>query len=321
MTKHRTLHRPLALSTFGLALCAAASPALAGDGTNLYGMFSHDTQMVMVFDVADSRDSTLLQKGFDKLMAMQPDAKAKMAEIGIDPMKDVDTVAFAAGGVKDFDDMDKAGSMVIVIEGRLPKEKLGTMPGATKSTYKGVAIYSKDDTDACFVGDRLLFAKKGKMKLQIDLAQGKAKAKSLAGSGKGKKMRDALAITDTTADLWLAVLVPDKAKKEMKSEGLVANSVSAGANFTADLALAARIESNNEDGAKKAVGMIQAQLAQITGMMSQFGLTKAAKSITVSQDKAAIKMGITLTEAEINSLFTMALGLAGGGGGGMGTTP
>lgn len=318
MITHRSrlprLSRPaLGLSALGLALCATAAPALAGDGTNLYGMMSQDTQMVIVFDVGDSRDSTLLQKGFDKLMALQPDAKQKMAEIGIDPMKDVDTVAFAAGGVKDFDDMDKAGSMVIIIEGRLPKEKLSSMPGAAASTYKGVTIYSKDDTDAAFVGDRLFFTKKGKMKLQVDLAQGKAKGKSLAASGKAKKMRGALAVTDTSADLWLTVLVPDKAKKDMSAEGLTANSISAGANFTADLALAARIESNNEDGAKKAVAMIQGQLAQVTGMMTQFGMTKAAKSITVTHDKASIKMGIQLTEAEIMSVVNMATGMAGMG--------
>lgn len=315
-----TKHRSIALSAFGLALCAAATPALAGDGTNLYGMLPQDTQILLVFDVADSRDSTLLQKGFEKILTMQPEAKAKMAEIGIDPMKDIDTLAFAGGGVKDFDDMDDAKSVVIIIEGRLPKDKLATIPDVKKSAYKGVTIFTNDDTDAAFVGDRLFFTKKGKMKAQIDLAQGKARGKSLAASGKAKKMRDAIALTDTTSDLWIAILVPDKAKKDMKDTGVIANSVSGGANFTVDLALSARIESNNEDGAKKAVAMIQGQLAQVTGAMQQFGLAKAAKSITVLQDKASIKMGITLTEAELNSIFNMAMGMAGGGGG-MGGAP
>jgi hypothetical protein len=315
--------RSLALTAFGLVLCAAASPALAGDGTNLYTMMSQDTQMVMVFDVADSRDSTLLQKGFDKLLAMQPDAKAKLTELGINPMKDLDTVALAAGGMKDFDNMDDAKSFVMIIEGRLPKEKLDTMAGAVKSTYKGVTIYTREDTDAAFVGDRLFFTKKNKMKAQIDLAQGKAAGKSLAKSGKGKAMRAALATTDTTSDLWFVVLVPDKAKKDMKADGIVANSVSAGANFTADLALKARIDSNSEDGAKKAVAAIQAQLGQVTAGMQQFGLAKAAKSLTVTQDKAAINMSVYLTEAEINSIFTMVGGMMGGGGGGAapGKTP
>lgn len=315
-------HRSLALTAFGLALCAAASPALAGDGTNLYGMFSQDTQMVMVFDVADSRDSTLLQKGFDKLLAMQPDAKAKLTELGINPLKDLDTIALAAGGMKDFDDMDDAKSFVMIIEGRLPKDKLDSLSGSVKSTYKGVTIYTREDTDAAFVGDRLFFTKKSKMKAQIDLAQGKAAGKSLAKSGKGKAMRTALATTDTTADLWFVVLVPDKAKKDMKADGIIANSVSAGANFTADLALKARIDSNSEAGAQKAVAAIQAQLGQVTAGMQQFGLAKAAKSLTVTQDKAAINMSVYLTEAEINSIMALAGGMMGAGGGAApGTAP
>ncbi|KAB2895172.1 MAG: hypothetical protein F9K40_16245 [Kofleriaceae bacterium] len=313
MIKHHSLRRPLALSAFGLALCAAASPALAGDGTNLYPMMAQDTQIVVVFDVADARDSALLQKGFDKLMAMQPDAKAKMTELGIDPMKDVDTVALAGGGVKDFEDMDKSKSMTIIIEGRLPKDKLAELPDARTSTYKGVKIYSKDDTDAAFVGDRLFFTKKGGMKAQVDLAQGKARGKSLAVSGKAKAMRAALATTDTSADLWMAITIPEANKKDMKDAGFVANSVSAGANFTANLALAVRVDTKDEAGAKKAVEMIQAQLGQVTAGLGQIGLSKAAKSITVVQDKAALKMGITVTEAEINTLVGMAGMFAGGG--------
>lgn len=310
MSKNR-----LALSSiaFGAALLGAASPALAGDGTNLYPMISADTQILVVFDVADARDSTLLQKGFQKMLDMQPDAKTKLAEIGIDPMKDIDTLAFAGGGVKSFDDMDTSKSMLIVIEGRLPKAKLATLPDAKKSTYKGVEIYSKDDTDAAFVGDRLFFTKKGAMKGQIDLAQGKAKGKSIAGSAKAKALKTALATTDTSADLWMVVVIPEENKKDMSQAGVVANSVSAGVNFTADMAIALRVDSNSEDGAQKAVDMIQGQLGQVTGPMSQMGLGKAAKSIRVSRDKAAIKMAITLTEAEINSLVAMA-GMFGGGG-------
>ena len=307
------MSKKLAAISFGLALCASAAPAMAGDGTNLYPMLSADTQMVMVFDVADSRDSKLLMTGFEKLLAAKPEAKAKMAEIGIDPMKDVDTVVFAGGGMSDFEDLDAVKSMTIVIEGRLPKDKLSTIPDAKKSTYKAIDIYTANDTDAAFVGDRLFFTKKGQMKAQIDLAQGKAKAKSIAGSSKAKKLRAALATTDTTADLWMAVLVPEKNKKDMSGAGIVANSVSGGMNFSANLALAVRVDSNSEDGAKKAVEMIQGQLSQAVGTLSQIGLSKAAKSITVVQEKAAFKVAITLTEAEINSLIAMAGMFTGGG--------
>jgi hypothetical protein len=308
----------------GAALMATAyhpGPAFAGDGTNLYPMLAADTQVLVVFDVADARDSPLLLKGFSKILEMQPEAKTKLAEIGIDPLKDIDTIAFAGGGVKDFEDMDKTKSMAIVIEGRLPKDKLSTLPDAKKSTYKGVEIFAKDDTEAAFVGDRLFFTKKGGMKGQIDLAQGKAKAKSIAGSAKAKVLNAALKTTDTSADLWMVVIVPDKNKKEMTKEGMTVNSVSAGMNFTKDLAVALRLDSNSEDGARKAVEMIQGQLGQLTSGLGQMGLNKAAKSITVVQEKAAIKMGITLTEAEINTLFGMASMFAGGGGGASSAPP
>lgn len=313
----------LALSSvaFGAALVAAASPALAGDGTNLYPMLPAETQIMFVFDVADARDSPLLLKGFEKMLAAKPDAKAKLAEIGIDPTKDIDTLAFAGGGVKDMDDMGDDGpkSMVIVIEGRLPKDKLASIPDAKKSSYKGVDIFTNDDTDAAFVGDRLFFTRKGKMKAQIDLAQGRAKAKSIAGSTKAKKLRDALAATDTSADAWMIVMIPDANKKDITTQvpDLVINSVSAGMNFTKDLGLAVRADTASESGAKKAIEMINGALAQATSTMGTIGLSKAAKSLTVVQDKAAIKIGMTLTEAEINAL----MGLAGMATGGAGSAP
>lgn len=303
---------------FGAALVTAASPALAGDGTNLYPMLPAETQIMMVFDVADSRDSPLLLKGFEKLLAAKPEAKDKLAEIGINPTTDIDTLVFAGGGVKDMDDMGGDGpkSMVIVIEGRLPKDKLAQIPEAKKSTYKGVDIYTNDDTDAAFVGDRLFFTRKGKMKAQIDLAQGRAKGKSITGSGKAKDLRTALAATDTSADLWMTVLIPAENRKDITTQvpDLVVNSVSGGLNFTKDLAIALRINSANENGAKKAIEMINGGLAQATSTMGTIGLSKAAKSITVAQDKASIKVGMTLTEAEINSLMGLA-GMFGGGGG------
>jgi hypothetical protein len=111
----------------------------------------------------------------------------------------------------------------------------------------------------------------------------------------------------------MVAVVPEKNKKDMGDAGVVANSVSGGMNFTTNLALVVRVDSNSEEGAKKFVEMVQGQLGQVTSGFGQIGLSKAAKSITVVQDKAAIKMGITLTEPELNSLFGMASMFAGGG--------
>lgn len=309
----------LALTVLGTALVATAVPAHAGDGTDLLKFAPESSQMVLVFDVADSRDSALLKKGMTKLLDASAEAKQKLAELGLDPMKDIDTILFAGAGSKDLQDGGPK-DLVIIIEGRLPKDKLAALPNATKTSYSGVDIYSHNDTDAAFIGDRLFFAKKGKMKAAIDVAlgKGKGKGKNIAASKKAKALRDAIAATDTTADLWATVLIPAKNQTDMKKEqGMVAKTVSLGVNFTADLGLALKVGTDADASASKAVGMIQAQLPQVVQMAGGIGLTKAAKSITVVADGPAMKMGLTLTEAELMSLVNLAQqfgGMAGGGG-------
>lgn len=304
----------LALCVVGAALCAAG-PAFAGDGKNLMKMIPAESQIVMVLDVADARDSKLLQKGYDALLAAKPEAKEKLAQIGLDPLRDIDTVLFA--GVAKSEDMGDMKDMVIIVEGRIPKDKLPTIPGATATKYAGTTIYTKDDGDVAMLGDRLFFTQAGKMKGALDLAsgKGKGKGKNAADSPKGKKLRDAVASTDTTADVWLTVLVPDKAKKDMKKQqGMSAEVVSLGMNFTADIAAALRIGTDSDASANKAVTMMQGQLAQVGQMAGTFGLAKAAKSLMVSQDKANVNISFVLTEAELQALMKLG-GLAAGGAG------
>ena len=116
----------------------------------------------VVFDIADARDSKLLQKGWDALLAAKPDAKDKLVEIGLDPLRDIDTVMFA--GVAKSDDMDDMKEAVIIVEGRIPKDKLATVPGVTATKYAGTTIWTKNDTDVAVYGDRLFLTKLGKMK-------------------------------------------------------------------------------------------------------------------------------------------------------------
>lgn len=307
----------LAVTVLGAALCASYAPARAGDGTDLLKFAPENTQIIMVFDVADARDSTLLQKGMSKLLDASADAKAKLAELGLDPLKDVNTILFAGGGATDLGDGGPK-DMVIIVEGTGLKDKLSKIPNAVKSAYQGVDIYTNKDTDAAFIGDRIFFAKKGKMKAEIDvvLNKGKGKNKNLAVSKKAKALRDAIAKTDTTADLWATIMVPAKNQAEMKKEqGMVAKTVSLGANFTADLGLAMQLGTDADATAAKLVGMVQAQLPQISQGAGAIGLTKAAKSLTVTQDGANVKMALTMTEAELMSLVNLAKQFGGMGGG------
>ncbi len=307
----------LAVTVLGAALCATSAPARAGDGKDLLKFAPESSQIVLVFDVADARDSTLLQKGMTKLLDASPDAKAKLAELGLDPMKDVNTILFAGGGAKDLSDGGPK-DMVIIVEGTGLKDKLSKIPDAVKTAYQGVDIYTNKDTDAAFIGDRIFFAKKGKMKAEIDLVlgKGKGKGKNVAASKKAKALRDAIAATDTTADLWATILVPAKNQADMKKDqGMVAKTISMGINFTADLGLAMKLGTDAEASAGKLVGMVQAQLPQISQGAGAIGLTKAAKSLTVTQDGAAVKMALTLSEAELMSLVNLAKQFGGGMGG------
>ncbi len=309
------MFKSIALAALATLLVATAAPAHAGDGKDLLKFAPEASQMVLVFDFADARDSALLQKGFQTLLDTSADAKAKLAELGLDPMKDIDTVMFAGGGASELD-MDKVKNVLIVIEGRLPKDKLATIPDVKKSTYSGVTIYAHDDTEAAFIGDRLFFAKKGAMKSTIDIAlnKGKGKGKNVALSKKAKALRDAITATDTSADLWATVLVPAKNQKEMKSQGMVAKTVSAGFNFSADLAIALKLGTDSADSAAKAVAMIQGQLPQAVAGLSQVGLSKAAKSLSATQSGAFVDIAVKMTEAELMSLVTLAKSMGGMGG-------
>ena len=121
--------------------------------------------------------------------------------------------------------------------------------------------------------------------------------------------------TDTTADLWAAVLVPAKNQKSMKADqGMSAKTVSAGFNFTADLGIKLKMGTDSEASAGKTVGMIQGQLPQAVSGLTQFGLAKAAKSLTVTQDLAFVNIALTLTEVELMSLVKLAQQFGGGGG-------
>jgi len=311
------MFKSIALAGLATLLVATAAPAYAGDGIDLLKFAPETSQMVLVFDLNDARDSALLQKGFSTLLDTSADAKTKLAQLGLDPMKDIDTVLFAGGSATDMS-MDKAKDVLIIVEGRLPKDKISTVPNAVKSTYQGIAIYTSSDTDAAFIGDRLFFTKKGKMKATIDIAlnKGKGKGKNVAVSKKAKALRDAIAATDTAADLWAAVLVPAKEQKDMQAkQGMVAKTVSAGFNFSADLAMTLKLGTDGAASATKAVEMIQAMLPQAVSGMGQFGLSKAAKSLTVKQDLASVNIAIKLTEAELMSMVKLVQQFSGGASG------
>ena len=293
----------------GAALvCATGSAALAGNGSNLTKFVPDTTQAMIVMDVSTAKNSKLLKESFQKMLDSKPDAQAKMAEMGIDPMKDIDTVAFAMGGAEELSKMNE-GAMLIIVEGRLPKDKLAKMNNATKTLYKGVEVWSKDDSEGAIVDGRLFFTKKGQLNAAIDLVKGGKN--NLAASTNGKAMRDALKNASMKSHLWMTVLIPKKDRDMMSSASIAAESFSMSFDFADDVKAGIRIATATAANAESSLKMLNTVLPQLKQAMGSVGLTAAASTVTLAQDKASINASIRITSGEIKQLVTMASGMAG----------
>lgn len=289
-----------------ITLCAGHGLATAGNGTKLTNQIADTTQVMLVINVAESRDSALIQSTYKKLLANKPDVEGQLTQIGIDPLKDLDTVVFAGGGVTELSQFGDKGTMMIIVEGRFPKKALDQMKG-TDSTHQGIAIKTKDDTEAALVKGRLFFTKAGQMQNAIDIALGKGsgKGKNAASSKTAKPLRDTIAKADTKSDLWMVVSVPDADRKNFSQNGLAVEFVTAGMNFTADVAISLKIGSDSPASAEKTVNLLNTLMPQVKTQLNTMGLSKAATSLAVAQDKAIVKATAVLTGAEIGTLTNL----------------
>ncbi|HEY4175274.1 MAG TPA: hypothetical protein VGM90_00510 [Kofleriaceae bacterium] len=295
----------------GAALvCAGGSVAIAGNGTNLTKFVPDNTQMMFVLDASQAHNSKLLVESFNKMLDSKPDARKKMADVGIDPMKDIDTVAVAAGGVDELAKMNDNGNMVVIVEGKMPKDAImKAAKSSTKASYSGVDYFTSDDSELAFIDGRMFVTKIGKMKAEIDLVKGKGK--NLDSGAGGKAMRDALKATDTKSHLWLTMLIPDKDKQKMATSQIVANSFALTMNFADDVTVGIKLATTDEKAAGKTVATLNAALPQVKGMMGSIGLQAAAGTLALTQDKAAIVGSVKVTAAEIKTLVGLVAARAG----------
>jgi len=295
------------LGLCALALVASRGLAVAGNGADLLKQVPETTQIVMVFDVAEARDSSLVTTNFKKLLDSTPDASAKLAQFGIDPMKDIDTLMFAGGGVTELSEMKDVSQMVFIVEGRLPR-KLVDQAAISRAKYRGIEILSREDTDAAFIGQRLYFTKKGMMNGAIDVALGKGTIKNAAQSQKAKALRAAIASTNTKSDVWMVIMIPAKDKATMTQSGLSVDSMSVAIKLAADLAAVVRLNAASDAEAAKGVSLFQTIMPTLKSSMGGIGLQQSASSIALTQDKAAIQVSGTLSAGELSSLIAMAKG-------------
>ncbi|MBA3455342.1 MAG: hypothetical protein H0T42_19780, partial [Deltaproteobacteria bacterium] len=256
---------------------------------------------------AEARDSSLVEANFKKLLEPPPDAAAKLAQFGIDPMRDIDTLMFAGGGITELAEMKDVSQMVFIVEGRLPR-KMVDAAALSRSKHRGVEILSREDTDAAFIGQRLFFTKKGGMPEAIDVALGKSKVKSVAQSAKAKPLRTVIAGTNIKSDVWMVVMIPDKDKTTMTQSGLTVDSMSASIKLAANLDAVVRLNAASDAEAAKGVSLFQTILPTLKSSMGGIGLQQSASSLTLTQDKAAIQVAGRLSAGELTSLIAMASG-------------
>ena len=300
-----------------LAVCAAlvgatSTVAIAGDGTNLTKYVADTTSMMLVLDVAGSKNTAVVKEGVAKLLETQQDAKAKLDEVGVDPLRDIDTVAITAGGFSQIENINDSRSMVMIFEGRVPKTASSRLKDSVKTTKDGIDIYTKDDSEIALIDGRLFIAQKGNMAGVIALAKGKSRA-SLAASPKAKEMRDTLKTAPINSHLWGAILLPKADRDKTVASQMPLNAASFGFRFSSDLEGALRLETPSVTSAEGTLTLLTGALPQVKMMMGGIGLGTAAGTLAVAQDKSAVTASIKVTQTELKSLLALATGQKGGG--------
>ncbi|HTJ41726.1 MAG TPA: hypothetical protein VL463_06500 [Kofleriaceae bacterium] len=302
------------MSRFALLVTAAlvAAPALAhaGNGVDLVRFMPEDSSVYMVVDVAGSRDSDLFKKGMAKIVAMAPSSFALVQSAGLDPVTAIDTLAVGGRALASGHDTD---DFVIVAEGKNVTKVLELFskdPSSKAKSYHGVMFWQNTDAAMALVQKRLFLAKPGYIDRTIDLALGKSK--SAAKSPKGAPLRALIATTDTRQDLWAAVVMPADAAATAKASGLDVQGISIGATLSTELALEIKMLNATDASAITMLKQINQALPQLTPALSNMGLSAAAKSLQIDRDGAAVRLAITLTESELQTLAGLLQGAFGG---------
>jgi hypothetical protein len=294
-----------------LVVCAAlvgatSSVAVAGNGTNLTKYVADTTQVMLVLDVSGAKSSRLVKDSFSKLLDSQPDARAKLDEIGLDLLRDIDTVMVSFGGFDEISNMKDSASMVVIIEGRLPKDAIAKIraKAASTETISGAEVFTRDDTEMALMDGRIFVTKKGHMADVIGFAKGKSKATLASGSG-GKALRETIKRASTKMHMWGALTLPAKDKEKTVAAQLPVDAVSFGFKFSSDLEGLIKLETPSATSAEASIKTLNSALPQVKSMMGGIGLDVAANTISLAQDKAAINASIKVTQTELKGLFAL----------------
>jgi len=285
------MRAPIAAVTVVACAVVAARPAAAADGKALYPLVAEDAQFVAVADLADLRDA----RSFEALIAatgLDAQLTAATAKLGIDLRKDVDLVL--VGGTAD--------AFVIAIEGRFTAaQKKRMTDGATAKQHRGVAYWVASTGEVAHLGKRVVIAAAGTMPAVID--RWKKKQRSLARGPGAATLRDAIAMTDTRHDVWLAATADLLTARGMPASNI--DAVSLAASLETDIVLEVRARAADADTATTLEATLGRLLPQAQDAMKGFGLAGTAASLQTDRDDRVLALAATIPASEVAAIVTL----------------
>jgi hypothetical protein len=296
----------------GLTILCLTSSARAAD---LNKLLPDDTETVMSINVRQILDSAIVQKyGKEKikdLLESQAEVKDYLKDLGLDPLKDIDTVVVGSAGAG-----DKEKGLVIITgrfdpkkfeakAGELAKDKPDLIKIVDNGDYKFYEINAPNSPQAIFarvVDKNLILAASSKESLieGLDKQAGKRTSKL-----KNKSLPDVVAKLDGKQSLWLVVpagaLPPevrtdDNAKKILDSVEMI----TAGITITDKVIIKAGVAAKDADAAKSLQKQIkqgiaiaqtflasQEQFAPLADILAGLKVTTSEKTLSLEAEISA----------------------------------
>ncbi len=297
----RRMRHAAALALAVATLVAAPAAARAGDGTNLLGMVPATAETVGVIDLADGRGSAVFTAAVEAALARSGDLRAAFAELGVDPLADLDTLLFA------LHDDGGAQLDVVIVEGKIPAGAAAADGGAVAKKHKGARYVVDGELARAVVGKRLFLAPADRMPAVLDLAAAGKKAKkkprgSVAGATSAAALRAAIADVDTRHDVWIASLATEELAAGSRGQGFELAALTLGISAGADLAVQVRLRFVDAAAASKLDTLIAAALPQVRQAVAGYGLAGAVDSISVARDGDRLELGVSVPQAELTTL-------------------
>lgn len=303
--------RSLASSVLVSALVLAGLSTQATAGGADLKLVPADTAGVLHVDLARFRSSSLYKDvlaGFIQAPQIQSQMAVAKAQLGFDPINDIDSVTII-GGAKLVGGKEDA---LFIVAGKLDQGKLTKLAseagGATQVEHAGVKYWAtdpKEDMAIAFIDGKLALGRHALVKGAIE------------GKGPGATLAALLKEVNQGGDLFFAGAIPaeagaalaaaDPSLKDLKS---VRGSIDFAKGLSLNIAIAASAASATAIAGKMQTALKPDPAA--APMMQQMGIAPMIEKLKVEAKGDTVVIGLDLTPEEVNRLKMLAgmLGMA-----------